>query len=184
VGAVQQAVGQLRLGGEHHLLRDTGQVAVFLIPSAALRQVQCPADQRMPAAGGVGQGDRDLVQRDTAHRAAVLAGRPGRVGGGFLIGGLVHDQDRIPVIELRNRPGRRRIQDLLVVPDRPRQQMLQPVRATVPGRLGEAPAVVALQLHQQPIHHLTGGLPGLPTRKTPRHLLKQVSQQGTSLVIR
>ena len=32
-----------------------------------------------------------------------------------------------------HRPGRCRIQDLLVIPDRPGQQMLQPVRATIPA---------------------------------------------------
>ena len=54
---------------------------------------------------------------------------PTDIGGGLLIGGLVHDQYRVPVIELRHSPGRCRIQDPLVIPDRPGQQMLQPVRA-------------------------------------------------------
>src|SRR6266568_3382815 len=65
-----------------------------------------------------------------------------------------------------------------------RQQMLQPVRATVPGRLGDAPAVVIFQLHQQPVHHLAGGLAALPPRKTPRYLPEQVLQQDTRMVIR
>jgi hypothetical protein len=34
----------------------------------------------MPAAGGKGQGDRHLTQRDTARGAAVLAGRADAVG--------------------------------------------------------------------------------------------------------
>jgi hypothetical protein len=59
--AVQQGAGQLRLGGERHLLRHPGQFTVLLISSAALGQVQGPADQRMPPAGGVGHGDRDLA---------------------------------------------------------------------------------------------------------------------------
>jgi hypothetical protein len=78
VRAFQQAAGQLRLGGEHHLLQHAGQLAVLLISGALFGQVQSPADQRMPAAGGIGQGHRHLAQRDTAHRAAVLAGRAGR----------------------------------------------------------------------------------------------------------
>jgi site-specific DNA recombinase len=90
VRAVQQAASQLRLGGEHHLLRDAGQLAVFLISGARLGQVQRPADQRMPAAAGIGQGDRHLAQRDAAHGAAVLAGRADRIVRGLLIGGLVH----------------------------------------------------------------------------------------------
>ena len=121
VRAVQQGIGQLRLGGEHHLLRDAGQLAVLLISGAAFGQVQSPADQRMPAAGGIGQGDRHLAQRNTAHGAAVLAGRAGRVRRRLLIGRLIHDQHPIPVVEMPGRPASRDVQHLLVVPDRTRQ---------------------------------------------------------------
>jgi hypothetical protein len=100
----QEGGSQVRLGGEQHLLRNPGQLAVLLIGGAAFRQVQRPADQRVPAAGGIGQGDRHLAQRDTARGAAVLAGRAGTVGGGLLIGGFVHDQHRVPIIEMTGRP--------------------------------------------------------------------------------
>jgi len=119
--AIQQGAGQLRLGGEHHLLRDAGQLAVLPVGGARFGQVQRPADQRMPAAGGIGQGHRHLAQRDTADGAAVLAGRADRAGGGLLIGRLIDDQHRITAIEVPGRPGRRDVQDLLVVPDRTRQ---------------------------------------------------------------
>jgi hypothetical protein len=46
-------------------------------------------------------------------------------------------------------------------------QVLQPVRTPMPGRLGDAPAVVVFQLHQQPFHHLSGGPAGLPATETP-----------------
>ena len=177
VRAVQQGAGQLRLGGEHHLLRDAGQLAVLLIGGARLGQVQSPADQRVPAAGGIGQGDRHLAQRDTAHGAAVLAGRAGAVGGGLLIGGFVHDQHRVPVIEVTGRPRRRDVQDLLVVPDRTGQQVLQPVRPAMPDRLGDRPAVVIVQFHQQAADHLAAALPGLPPGKAPGHPPQQVRQQ-------
>ena len=73
-GTVQQGAGQLRPTGEQHLLRDPGRLAVLLIRGTRPGQVQRPAYQRVPAAGGVGHGDRDLAQRDTARRAAILAG--------------------------------------------------------------------------------------------------------------
>ncbi len=85
---------------------------------------------------------------------------------------------------MADRPGRRRIEDLLFVPDRARQQVLQPVRTPVPGRLGDGPAVVIFQLHQQPLHHLSGGLAAFPAAETPRHLPEQVFQQDARLVIR
>ena len=100
----QEGGSQLRLGGEQHLLRHAGQLTVLLISRARLGQVQGPADQRMPAAAGIGHGDRHLAQRDTAHGAAVLPGRAGTVGRGLLISGLVHDQHRVPVIEMPGRP--------------------------------------------------------------------------------
>jgi site-specific DNA recombinase len=175
--AVQQGASQLRLGGEHHLLRHAGQLAVLVIGGARFGQVQRPADQRMPAARGIGQRDRHLAQRDPAHGAAVLAGRADRVRGGLLIGSFVHDQHRIPVVEMPGRPRRRDVQDLLVVPDRPGQQVLQPVRPAMPGRLGDRPAVVIVQLHQQPAHHLAAGLTGLPPGKTPGHPPQQIRQQ-------
>jgi len=182
--ALQQRHGQLRLGREHHLPGYPGQLTVLFVGRAGPGQVQRPAGQRVAAGRGEGQGDGDLAQRDPPRGAGVLAGRADRAGGGLLVGGLVHDQDRGPVIELRNSPGRCRFQDLLVVPDRPGQQVLQPVRAAVPERLGDAPAVVVLQFHQQPGCHLAGGLAGLPPRKAPRHLPEQVLQQDTRLVIR
>jgi hypothetical protein len=73
----------------------------------------------------------------------------------------------IPVIEMSRRPGRPDIQDLLVVPDRPRQQVLQPVRPAVPGCLGDGPAVVIVQFHQQAADQLAAGLSGLPPGKNP-----------------
>jgi hypothetical protein len=94
---------------------------VFLIRGAPLGQVQRLADQRMPAAGGISQGHRHLAQRDTAHGAAVLAGRAEPIGRGLLIGSFVHDQHPIAVFEVPGRPGRRDVQDPLVVPDRTRQ---------------------------------------------------------------
>ncbi len=80
VRVVQQVPGQLRLGREQHLLRHAGQLAVLLISSAPFGQVQSPADQRVPAAGGIGQGHRHLAQGDPAHRAAVLPCRADRIG--------------------------------------------------------------------------------------------------------
>ena len=112
------------------------------------------------------------------------AGRAGRIGRGLLIGCLIHDQHRIPVIEVTDRPGRSDVQHLLVVPDRAGQQVLQPVRPAMPGRLGDRLAVVIVQLHQQPAYHMAAGLPGLPPGKAPGHAARQVRQQRGPGVIR
>ena len=89
----------------------------------------------------------------------------------------------IPVIEVPGRPRRRDVQDLLVVPDCTRQEML-PVRPAVPGRLGDRLAVVIVQLHQQPDGHLAAALPGLPPGKTAGHPSQQIRQQRGPGIIR
>lgn len=85
---------------------------------------------------------------------------------------------------MTGRPYRRDVQHLLVVPDRTRQQVLQPVRPAMPGRLGDRLAVVIFQLHQQPAYHLPAGLPGLPPRKAPGHPPQQIRQQRGPGIIR
>jgi hypothetical protein len=78
---------------------------------------------------------------------------------------------------MTGRPRRRYVHQVLVVPDRPRQHVLQPVRAAVPDRLGDRLAVVIIQFHQQPVHHLAAALPGLPPGKPPGYPSQQVRQQ-------
>nr|WP_236667271.1 MULTISPECIES: hypothetical protein [unclassified Nonomuraea] len=61
MGALEQGGCELGLGGEHGLLGDVGQFAVFLIGRAAFGQVQGPIEDGVPARGGVGEMDRDLA---------------------------------------------------------------------------------------------------------------------------
>jgi hypothetical protein len=83
-----------------------------------------------------------------------------------------------------DRPRRRDVRNALVVPDRTRQQMLQPVRPAMAHRLGDRPAVVIFQLHQQPADHLAAGLPGLPPGKAPGDPPQQIRQQRGPGIIR
>ena len=50
--------------------------------------------------------------------------------------------------------------------------------------LGDRPAVMIVQLRQQPAHHLAAGLPGLPPGKAPGHPSQQVRQQRGPGIIR
>ena len=61
--------------------------------------------------------------------------------------------------------------------------MLQPVRPAMPGRLGDGPAVVIVQFHQQAVQHLAAALARLPPGKAPRDPPQQVRQQrGPGLI--
>ena len=88
------------------------------------------------------------------------------------------------VIEVTGRPGRRDVRQPLIVPDRTRREVLQPVRPAMPHRLGDRPAVMVVQFHQQAADHLAAALPGLPPGKAPGHLPEQVRQQRGPGIIR
>ena len=58
------------------------------------------------------------------------------------------------------------------------QQVLHPVRAGVPGGLGQRPAVVILQLRQQPVDHVAAGQPRLAAGEARRYPGHQVIEQA------
>ena len=82
-----------------------------------------------------------------------------------------------PVLEMAGGPGRGGVQHLLVIADRAGQQVLHPVRPGVPGRLGDRPAVVILEFHQQAVHHVAAGQAGLPPGKARCDPSQQVIEQ-------
>jgi hypothetical protein len=61
--------------------------------------------------------------------------------------------------------------------------MLQPERTLVPDRLGDAPAVVILQLHQQITNHVAAGKAGLSPSETRRDPRQQVLQQTSMHIV-
>ena len=182
MGVLQQAAGQFRLGGEHDLVRYSGQLAALFVGGPVRGQVQGPADQRVPGRGRAGEGDRDLAQGDPAEGAAVLAGRAGAVGRRLGVGGLVHDQYHVALVlacgQVPGRPVRGRVEYSLVIAAGAGQQVLHPVRAGMPGRRGDCPAVVILQLHQQAVHHIAAGHAGLPPGEARRDPSQKVIEQA------
>lgn len=65
----------------------------------------------------------------------------------------------------------------LCFPDRPGQQVLQPVRAGVPGMLGDRPAVLALQRRDKPRAQVRR----TSQRLTPGEPARDPSQRGPEL---
>jgi site-specific DNA recombinase len=187
VRVLQQVVRELRLGLEHDLVGNSGQFAALLVGGPAFRQVQGPADQGVPGRGRPGEGDRDLAHRGSADGAAVLVRCPGAAVRGLLVGGLVHDQYHVRSVlaggKTADGPACGGVQHLLLVAAGAGQQVLHPVRAGVPGRLGKRPAVTVLELGQQPVHHVLAGKTGLPSGEARRDLRHQVIEQGVDGLI-
>ena len=152
VRVLQQVARELRFRLECDLVGNSGQFAALLVGGPAFRQVQGPADQGVPGRGRPGEGDRDLAHRGSADGAAVLVRCPGAAVRGLLVGGLVHDQYRVRSVlacgKTADGPACGGVQHPLLVAAGAGQQVLHPVRAGVPGRLGKRPAVAVLELGQ------------------------------------
>ena len=107
---------------------------------------------------------------------------PGAVGGGFLVGGLVHDEHHVILVlacgDVRGGPVRGGVQQLPVVDAGAGQQVLHPVRAGVPGGFGQRPAVMVIEFGQQAVHHVTAGQPGFPAGEARRYPGHQVIEQA------
>ena len=97
----------------------------------------------MPA--GVAQEHADLAVLDPTCRAAVLPLHPGRLVALLQEAGLGEDQHCIRIAQVLDHIGPQVIPDRIGVPAHAREEILHPVRRGVPRRLGQLPAVLALQ---------------------------------------
>jgi len=187
VRMLQQVARELRFRLERDLVGNSGQFAALLVGGPAFRQVQGPADQGVPGRGRPGEGDRDLAHRGSADGAAVLVRCPGTAVRGLLVGGLVHYQYRVRSVlacgKTADGPACGGVQHPLLVAAGAGQQVLHPVRAGVPGRLGKRPAVAVLELGQQPVHHVLAGKTGLPSGEARRDLRHQIIEQVLVIVM-
>jgi len=88
-GPLDHPPGQLRLGGELHVIGDPRGAAAAWVTGPGPGQIQLAVDQRMTGRRGVAQIDRYLGILDPPSRAGVLPLDPGR-GGAFLeVTGLI-----------------------------------------------------------------------------------------------
>ena len=139
----------------------------FGIPAAAHRsgssvqdagRYKGPVDQRVPGRRGVGQIDRDLGVLDPPGGAGVLALHTHRVDSLLEVSGLVNHQDGVRVAEVVDDVAAEVVADQVGVPDRAGQQVLQRIRCLRAAVLGDGPAVLPVQIGQQP-EHQRGGVP-------------------------
>jgi hypothetical protein len=125
------------------------------------------------AGAGIGQIDRDLGVLDPPGGAGVLALHPDGVGALLQITGLVNYQHRVGVAEMRGDIVAQIVAHTIGVPTGPVEQVLHTVRIPVPGVLGDAPAVLARQISQQPEHKPPRPTAGLDPGEPARHPTEQ-----------
>jgi hypothetical protein len=101
---------------------------------------------------------------------------PTGLGALLEIPGLVDDQHRLGVAKALDQIGAEVIADPVLVPHRPAQQMLHPIRAGVAGVLSDRPAVLAGQVRKQPAHECPGPSAGLHPAEPARDPAQQLVQ--------
>jgi len=141
-------LGQGRLGGKPDPLGDAGRPAAAGVSDPASGHIQLPVNHGVPSIAGIHQVDGDLGVLDPAGGAGVLALHPN--GGGALleIPGLVDHQHRLGIAQVLHQVPTDVVADPVVVPHRPAEQVLHPIRGEVAGVLGDRPAVLARQVRQ------------------------------------
>jgi hypothetical protein len=127
----------------------------------------------LPRVTGIDQVDGDLGVLDPTGGAGVLALHAYGLGALVEIAGLVDDQHRLGVAKALDQVGAEVVADPVVVPHRPAEQMLHPIRTGVADVLGDRPAVLAWQVDQQPEHER----PGSPAWLHPAEPARDPAQQ-------
>ncbi len=142
-GPQRDAPGQLALGGEVPLVGDFGRMAAFAVLGPGLGQVELAVDQGPAAGRRVGGEDTDLAVLGAAGGSGVLALDPG--GGGALLDepGVVDDEDAITLAELVSDVFLQVVADVVRVPLRSGEQVLQAIGGCVACLLGQLPAVLS-----------------------------------------
>jgi hypothetical protein len=154
------AGGQLRFGREDGVLAQARSPAAVCIARPRARDVQLPVHRRVPAQSRVDEVDGDLRVLDPSRRCRCT--------------GAGHRRCACPSSRPRSRrppalrprradaPGRTRARHRARRrhPPGPAEQVLHAVRGGLSGPLGDAPAVLARQVRQQPQHQIPYPAPG------------------------
>ncbi len=127
-GARDHLASQRGLGRERDFGRDLRARATLRVAGPPGGQVQRPVDERVPGRGGVRQIHRDLRVLDPAGGAGVLPLHPDRRGALLQVPGLIDHQHRVRVTQVVHDIAAQIVPDLLGIPLRPRQQVLQRIR--------------------------------------------------------
>ena len=141
--------GDRRLGAKGVIGLKSGLGAAVGVGEPAFLYVQVGVDQAVSTAAGVGGVDRHDRVGDLPGGTGVLPPDPGGVPTGLLLAALVEDQPGILGAQVAHRERPDPVADLRFIPLLAIQEALLAVRAGIPGRFGDPPAVLALQPRAQ-----------------------------------
>ena len=127
-----------------------------------MRQVQAPIQEGVPLRPDIGQEDPHLTVLGLARRPGVLPLHPDRLGAFLEEARLVHDEDAIGIPERLRDEANQLIPNRVRIPARGVQQPLHALWIGLPDRLGQLPAVLALDWPEQPTQVASTALPDLP----------------------
>jgi len=148
--ALQHGLRQLGLRREGDVVGDPGGATAVAIVGPAGGEVQGPVQEGVPARPGVGEEDPDLRVRRAPRRAAVLRLHARRLVALLQEPGLVDHQHALRVAQVLHHVGAQVVAHRVRVPRRAIEELLEAIRRRVARRLGELPAVLALDTAQQP----------------------------------
>ena len=161
-GAGQHPLSEGELGGEPLRRGDAGLATALRMVRPGTREVEGTIHEGRPLVRSVGQEDSDLGVGGITDRAAVLASDPARLVAFLHEPGVVDDQHPAHrITQMVDHVRSQVIPHRVGVPGRGTQEALDAARPDLADRLGQLPAVLALDPLQQVDQIATGPFPHL-----------------------
>ncbi len=162
----QELARQLAFGREAHPPRDMRLLATLAIAHPLVGQIQGPVDEGGATLGGVEQEDPDLLVLSATRGPAVLARHAARLGPLLDEPRLVDDQHPAALVgQVLQDVGAQLVAHRLRVPVGGIQEALHALGPAFPQRLGQLPAILALDMSEQPFQIAPGPLACLTAAK-------------------
>ena len=178
--AVKHLHRQIALGHHHPgpLRRHPGLGAAGRVQRERLRQIQLDVDQRLPARGHIPRVHRHLAVLHLPGHPGVLPRHPHGVAALLDVAGLVEHQHPVRRAQRLDHIAAQVLAHPALVPHRPVQQPLHPVRRALTRGLRHRPPVAGLSCdrRQQPLHVPQRPLPWLRPEEPRPDQLPQLIQ--------
>ncbi|MDQ0578442.1 hypothetical protein QF030_000620 [Streptomyces rishiriensis] len=165
--------GQCGLGRERQVVGDACRAAPIGVLGPGARDVEAAVDGGVPGRTRVDEVYGDLGVLDPARGSGVLALDPDARGALLQVPGLVNNQYGALVSEVLDYEVPYLVADFVGIPAGPAEKVLHAGRTGVTGVLGDRPAVLPRQVHEQPQHEHPRPAARFHPGEPARHLAHQ-----------